>query len=201
MREDAFHELAGGALSAAAPLGGLSELAVRARGGDDEAFEALVQATQRRVSGLAWRLLGNAEDARDATQEVYLRVHRFLKGYRAGDEFHPWLYRIAVNVCRDQARRRRPTVPLAEEEADRAAPDDSERRAVDSQRSALLRRALATLPEKERFALVMRDLEGLATEDVARALGSTPTTVRSQISSARKRVRAFFEELPEGRPA
>jgi len=151
-------------------------------------------ATQRRVASLAWRLLGNREDARDATQEVYLRVHRYLKSFRSGEDFHAWLYRIAVNVCHDQARRRGPAVPSERPEGALVAlaPDDTEARAMETQRSVLLRTALATLPRKERFALVKRDLEGLETADVARALGSTPTTVRSQISSARKRIRTFF---------
>src|SRR5712691_12231926 len=85
----------------------LSALVERAREGDGRAFDRLMIETQERVVGLAWRLLGSREDARDAAQEVYLRVYRHLGRFRAGEDFRGWLYRITVNVCRDAARRRR----------------------------------------------------------------------------------------------
>lgn len=176
----------------------LADLAVRAAAGDEEAFEALLAATQRRVSALAYRLLGSREDARDATQEVYLRVHRSLKGFRPQEDLQGWLYRIALNVCRDHLRRRRPALPI-EEHAEPSVNDDVEGRLLESQRGDLLRRALAALPPKERFAVVMRDLEGLPTVEVARALGSSAVTVRTQICSARKRLKALF--AAEGRRA
>ena len=87
----------------------LAALVERAREGDGRAFDRLMLETQERVMGLAWRLLGGREDARDAAQEVYLRVFRHLGRFRAGHDFHGWLYRITVNVCRDAARRRRRT--------------------------------------------------------------------------------------------
>src|SRR5437870_11062005 len=90
----------------------LADLVESARTGDERGFELLMAATQRRVAAVAHRMTGNVDDAREATQEVYLRVHRFLGGFRAGEDFHAWLYRLTVNVCRDLLRKRRPTVPL-----------------------------------------------------------------------------------------
>jgi len=115
-------------------------------------------------------------------------------------DFSGWLYRIAVNVCWDIARKRKGGVQIsleAEVEAGKmiepAGPHNTETVAIHAEEQALIARALATLPVKERMAIVLRDLEGLPTEEVARILGSRPVTVRSQISSARSKLRAYRE--------
>src|SRR5262245_44513282 len=74
----------------------------RAKAGDHAAFEQLIECYQRKVLSTAWRILGNQEDARDAAQEVFLRVYKYLRGFRADQDFAGWLYRIIINVCRDQ---------------------------------------------------------------------------------------------------
>jgi RNA polymerase sigma-70 factor (ECF subfamily) len=180
-------------------------LVARARAGDSLAFERIMLATEQRVVAVAWRLLGNREDARDAAQEVYLRVFKYLDRFRAGEDFQGWLYRITVNVCHDLARKRRAgggeQLDELNVEYDHTtfensrAGDDAESRALRAQQLALVRRALATLPEKERAALVLRDLEGLSTEETARALGSRPVTVRSQISTARSKIKVYCDRL------
>jgi len=182
--------------------GALAALVERAREGDGRAFDRLMLETQERVVGLAWRLLGSREDARDAAQEVYLRVFRHLDRFRPGYDFHGWLYRITVNVCRDAARRRR-RAPLAGPPAVEAGrPPEAEENLLDAERWNRLLEALAALPAKERAALVLRDLEGLTSEQVARVLGCRAATVRGQIASARMRIRRFCVDLVggEGRP-
>src|SRR6266851_4458779 len=82
-------------------------LVARVLAGDTFAFEQIMLATEQRVVSIAWRMLGNRDDAREATQEVYLRVFRYLARFRAGEDFRGWLYRITINVCRDFARKRR----------------------------------------------------------------------------------------------
>src|SRR5689334_2611915 len=77
------------------------------RAGDTDAFEDLMIATERRVSGLAFRILGDAEDVKDAVQETFIKVFRHLDQYREQHEFFGWLFRITVNVCRDVERKRR----------------------------------------------------------------------------------------------
>ena len=181
-------------------------LVARARAGDSLAFERIMLATEQRVVSVAWRLLGNREDARDAAQEVYLRVFKYLDRFRAGEDFQGWLYRITVNVCHDLARKRRAAGASQLDEIDldheratfensREARDDAESITLRSQQLALVRRALLTLPAKERAALVLRDLEGLSTEEVARAMGTRAVTVRSQVSSARSKIKIYCERL------
>ena len=182
----------------------LSALAERARAGDAAAFEQLMVCTQHKVAATAWRLLGSREDARDATQESYLRAYKYLKSYRPGQDFHGWLYRITVNVCRDMMRTRRGAEWLThatsqddgrEALAAVACEADTEEEAVLAQQRAIVRRALETLPEKERTAVVLRDLEGLSTEEVARLMKTRPATVRSQVSTARTKLKLYCERF------
>jgi RNA polymerase sigma-70 factor, ECF subfamily len=192
--------------SARTAVSSVASMIERAKAGDAAAFEQMIDCYQRKVISTAWRILGNREDARDAAQEVFLRVYKYLGGFRADQDFAAWLYRIIINVCRDQMRKRgRPdqfTSFEFEQELGnfdaRASNDDVEAAAIRSQQQAMIARALETLSRKERAAIVLRDLEGLTTEQVARVLGSTQTTVRSHISSARAKIKKFRDRTLAG---
>ena len=178
-------------------------LVARARAGDEIAFERIMLVTEQRVVSIAWRMLGNREDARDAAQEIFLRVYKYLKRFRSDQEFGPWLYRIVINVCHDQARKRGAPDRFVSFEAEQdsgrleaiSAEDDLEAAAICSQQRSMVAEALGTLSKKERAAIVLRDLEGLSTEEVARVLGSSQTTVRSQISSARAKIKRYRDRV------
>jgi RNA polymerase sigma-70 factor (ECF subfamily) len=176
----------------------LEPLIRRIRAGEVEAFEGLMAHTEARILALAWRILGDRHLAEDAAQETYLRVFRSLHTYRLGEPFEGWLVRIAVNVCYDLARKRGP-LPAPIETLDSlegdAAPMGAEDSVLLSQRRALVRQALSRLPEAERMALVLRDLEGLSTEEVARILGVRPVTIRSQVASARTKLQIACARL------
>ncbi len=199
-------ELSGQARQQGQPF--FAPLIERARGGDAAAFDQLMVLSERRVVLTAWRLLGHEEDARDAAQEVFLRAYKYLGRFKQEHDFQAWLYRITINVCRDIARKRGSragqfTSLEAEGGAIAAAlasTDDTEERAILAQQRALVARALALLPEKERAALVLRDLEGHSTEEVARILGSRPATVRSQVCSARAKIKLFCLRFLQGAP-
>ena len=174
----------------------------RAKAGDAAAFEVLIDCHQRKVLSTAFRLLGNREDAQDAAQEVFLRVHKYLSGFRSDQDFVGWLYRIVVNVCRDHIRKRgRQQFASFEREMDTstlealASEENVEANAIKSQQRAMIAEALDTLSTKERAALVLRDFEGLSTEEVARVLGSSQTTVRTQICSARAKIKQYRDRV------
>jgi RNA polymerase sigma-70 factor (ECF subfamily) len=178
----------------------LAYLIERAVAGDHAAFEQIMIHSQQRVMAMSWRMLGNEADARDASQEVFLRVYKYLKRYDQNQDFFAWLYRITVNVCRDLLKKRRhqsDSVMSIAIEADEGAlelpaeQDDAEQTLMQAQRRELVSRAIATLPTKERASIVLRDVEGLSTAEVARILKSSSTTVRSQISSARRKIRDY----------
>jgi RNA polymerase sigma-70 factor (ECF subfamily) len=172
----------------------------RARDGDHEAFAALVAQHERMVLRTALGLLGRLHDAQDAAQETFLRMHKHLRRFDDSRDLRPWLYRIVVNACRDIARRRSSAslLPLEAfdekpDETARFGPAEIEAAVSRAEQRRLIHAALATLPEKERAALVLRDIEG------ARILGSSEGTVRSQVCTARLKIRAFVVRQQERR--
>lgn len=185
----------------------LEPLIRRIRAGEVEAFEDLMAHTEGRILALAWRILGDRHLAEDAAQETYLRVFRSLHTYRLGEPFEGWLVRIAVNVCHDLGRKRGPQ-PAPLETLDALEGDAALLGAEESvllhQRRALMRQALSCLPEAERTALVLRDLEGHSSDEVARILGVRPVTIRSQVASARTKLQIacarLLKPIHGGRP-
>ena len=184
-----------------APATREADLLRLAQKGDGDALERLILLYERKIFALAYRLTGSAADAQDAMQETFVRLHLRVREIEAARGVGPWLYTVAVNVCRDIGRRSRRTrlmaLPTAVELADALA--DPERRFSARESEECLRAGLKTLPEKERAALLLREMEGLTTAEVARALGSSEVTVRSQICSARMKLRRFFRRREEGR--
>ena len=167
-------------------------------GGESDAFEQIIERYEGRVMGLAARLLGTRDDAQDATQEVFLRAFKYLHRLDLRKPLEPWLMRIAVNVCRDTVRarqRRRDTFSDVEqpEAIDHTA--DTYTGFAKKQERLVLRKALDGLPEKERLAIVLRDIEGFTTAEVASILHSSETTVRSQISRGRLKLRGALARL------
>jgi RNA polymerase sigma-70 factor (ECF subfamily) len=175
----------------------------RAASGDTAAFEDIVELYQKRVLSTAWRMLGNREDARDAAQEVFLRAYKYIAGYKLDQDFAGWLYTITINVCRDHLKKRGRPDQFAslDSELDAAELDrlpdqtDVEAGAIRAQQQALVARAIKTLTKKERAAILLRDIEGLPTDEVARILGTSQTTVRSHVSSARTKIKQFRDRL------
>jgi len=150
-------------------------------------FDELVAAHQQRVLRTAYRLLGRIEDAQDAAQEVFLRLMK--NRHRIEGDAQAWLYRVTVNVCNDHYRRRPMVMELDGNFAD-AAPD-AERILVVEQRKRLLMEGIQTLPKGERAAVVLRDIEGLSTREVAAILNVEEVTIRSQISMARVKLAKY----------
>jgi len=166
-----------------------------AREGDSRAFEEIMLATERRVASIAWHILGDAEEVKEALQETFLRVFRHLGRYDEQRDFFGWMYRITVNVCRDlQGRRRRWRFFAPIEEASAvAAPLSADSDVLRKDDVAQLMRAIDALPPKERLAIILRDIEEIPTEAVAEILGSSAATVRVQISNARAKIRKWIE--------
>jgi len=172
---------------------GTSSAAADTRAGNLADFESLMRRHERLVLGTALRLLGNLEDAQDASQEVFLKLYRNLGKLERAQNLPAWLYRVTVNVCHDVGRRRRPTEPPEEMETLAAPEAEPGWDSNEEERRRALALSLRRLPERERAAVVLRDLEGLSTTEVARAMGSTEATVRSHISQARVKMREFLE--------
>jgi RNA polymerase sigma-70 factor (ECF subfamily) len=164
-----------------------------AQAGDAASFEQLLKAHEVLVLRTAQRLLLDPDEARDAAQEVFLRLHRSLDRFDEERPLKPWLYRTTVNICHDFRRKRRRVVSLeAASNATCSGPSPYTQLAA-LERWRLVELALETIPERERDAIVLRDLEGLGTAEVAGMLGTNESTVRSQISKGRLKIRQFIE--------
>ena len=180
--------------------GGARELILRVRSGDTGAFEILLHQHERLVLGSALRLLGQVDDAKDAAQEVFLRLFKYAGSLDPDQPLAPWLYRVTVNVCRDAVRQRMAArrVFVPDDPADHpggAIDGGVEGALLTRQRRRVMREALAEMPERERLALVLRDIEGLETHEVARVLGTSEVTVRTQVSRGRLRLKRLVDRM------
>jgi RNA polymerase sigma-70 factor, ECF subfamily len=136
-----------------------------------------------------------------------LRLHKYLHRYNEARGFSPWLYQVTLNVCRDINRHSRKDSMLSLEELqyrgaleETVDPSSLEAAVSRAEERHIIAEALKTLPEKEREALVLRDIEGLSTRHVARILGSSESTARSQVSSARVKIKKFAERFLRRKP-
>ncbi len=175
----------------------------RARDGDLAAFNELVVEYQSLVGNLCLRMLGQPQAAEDAAQEAFVSAWRSIGSFR-GDSFRAWLLRIAANLCRDALRRRvrRPSSSLdtALEAGMPEPPDDEplpEESALSSELRGNLEAALAELPQEQRTAIVLCDVEGLDYAEIAVAMKTSLGTVKSRIARARMRMREIMLRQPE----
>lgn len=186
----------------AAVCDGLSELVSRARDGDDDAFERLVEATHRETYTMALRLTGHPEDARDVTQEAYLRAYRGLATFRGDAQFTTWMYRITANTASTHLGRRRrhrhDELPDAGELADPRQDRDPALMADAGDLRDRVVAALEVLPPKLRAVVVLRDVYELPHEAIAEELGISVTAAKVRLHRARHRLRSeLFPELDE----
>ncbi len=170
-------------------------LVARCRDGDLGAFEELYRAHAGRIYSLAYRMLGNAADAEDLLQEIFLSAHRKLESFRGDAALGTWLYRLAMNQLLDYVRSRAARTGQLTDGLDDASvlADASGHRLADRAIDRIdLERALAELPEGCRAAFVLHDVEGLEHKEVAQVLGIAEGTSKSQVHKARLRLRGFL---------
>jgi RNA polymerase sigma-70 factor (ECF subfamily) len=189
----------------------------RARTGDFGAFEQLVERLERRVYRAAYRILGQAQDAEDATQQTFLSVIEHIDAFRGESAVATWVLRIAANFALKTLRKRRglPTVPIDDGDDSYASvphPDfiaewreGPEELLEREELRELIDRAVAELDDKHRVVFVLRDLEGLSTEETAEALGLTISNVKVRLLRARLQLRerltrAFGDETTRVTP-
>ncbi len=186
-----------------APLPDEAAVVARAMAGDRSAFTQLMEHYQSACYGLAWRLLGNADQAADATQDAFIHAYDAIAKFRGG-LFRSWMLRITANASYDILRRsqRRPTTALPDPEEgeaelpDAAAPDPLAETAR-SELYAHLEVALRHLPEDQRTAVVLCDVYGMDYNEVASMTDSALGTVKSRIHRGRLRLRQLLAEHRE----
>jgi RNA polymerase sigma-70 factor (ECF subfamily) len=173
------------------------ELVDRCRRGDLAAFEELYRAHAGKLFSLACRMIGNATDAEDLLQEIFLSAHRKLDGFRGESALGTWLYRLATNHCLDYLRSRAArTNQITDALDDEEGLFETGRRGLAEQTVMKmdLERAMARLPDGCRAAFVLHDVQGLEHREVADVLGIAEGTSKSQVHKARLRLRAMLSE-------
>ena len=170
-----------------------ADLIAAAQAGDREAFDDLVRATYADTYTLAYRLTGNEEDARDVSQEAYLRAYRAIDRFRGDAQFSTWMYRITANCAATYLGRRSrhrhdvldDTVPVADPRTDH----DPQLRADASDLRNRLARALDDLPPRLRSVVVLRDIYDLPHESIAAELGISESAAKVRLHRARNKLR------------
>ena len=178
----------------------------RAQGGDPEAFEQLVGPLEQMVWRVCWHYTGNRDTAEDCGQEAMLRIWRSLGSYRGDCAFESWVYRIAANCCMDWLRKKKrdksvSVEPMREQGFDPAdTSPGTEEQVVAADERQRLREAITRLPEEQREALVMTQLERIPYEEAAAMLGVSEGTVKSRVNRAKARLKEILTEERELSP-
>jgi RNA polymerase sigma-70 factor (ECF subfamily) len=175
-----------------------------AQRGDAQAFRALVERYQRRVYQLALGMVRDPDEAMDITQETFVRVHRYLPSFKGDSSFFTWTYRIATNLCLDAARKRGRSERVEMDERDAeiesrmdppsAALAGPQRAALNAELKAKIDEALQELSENHRAILLLREVEGLSYEELAKTLGIRKGTVMSRLFHARLKMQRKLRE-------
>jgi RNA polymerase sigma-70 factor (ECF subfamily) len=171
-----------------------ADLIERCKLGDQAAWTQLVERTHRGVYTLCLRILGDPDDAKEATQDAYLKAWRGLKGFRGDSAFETWLYRVASNAALSKHRGRRRRQSHETGVGDEMLTEIASPRSVENEAGAkvevkALESALATLPEHYRTAVVLRDVYGLGIEEIAQQLGITETAAKVRVHRGRKKLK------------
>ena len=188
-------------------------LVERAQKGDKRAFELLVSKYHRKLGRLLSRMVRDAAEVEDITQEAFIKAYRALPSFRGESAFYTWLYRIAVNTAKNhlaQQRRRNEVSPtITDEDGDlvedvtRADVDTPDRVLLSRQIGETVNAAMESLPSELRTAITLREIEGLSYEEIAELMDCPIGTVRSRIFRAREaiaeRLRPLLGTAPDRR--
>jgi RNA polymerase sigma-70 factor (ECF subfamily) len=184
------------------------QLVTRSQGGDVESFNQLILRWERPIYALAFRVLGREDDARDVCQEAFLRAFRALPGFKGQAKFSSWLYRITLNLCRDWMRKHRRTpvsqLPEGVEAlalAEAGGPSVSiEDLAARRELTAVVARAMESLPEEQRTAIVLKEYHGMTFQEIADLQGCPLSTVKTRLYQGLVVLRRHLEHSGHIRP-
>ena len=170
--------------------------------GDEEAFSQIVRRWEQKIYNLAWRMVGNREDAQDVVQETFLSVFRSIRGLRDPDSFSTWLYQITLNHCRARRRSRNfilslnePIPDQAENEKSFSAQLPAADRGDSMERLDIIQKALAGLSDDHRSAIVLKEYVGLSLEELAKVMECPLSTAKSRLYHGLKDVQRNLKRL------
>lgn len=180
-----------------------NKLIERATSGDPAAFNRLMEMHEKRMYAVALRMFGNREDAQDSLQEAMLRVYRSIGGFKGQSSFGTWVYRITMNTCLDEIRRKKNKQSASlDNMLDQGwAPTDEgaspEKRVMQQEMLKSIAQSIQELPEDMRSAIIMRDVHGYSYEEIADTLNVNVGTIKSRISRGREKLREKLSNFSE----
>lgn len=177
-----------------------SDLVVKTLRGDRASFDRLIERYQRLVYSIAHRIVGNHTEADDLVQAIFLRAYSGLKSFTVGTEFRTWLYTVAVNTSlnvRKQSRRQHDLVLSAARKAPTETAGEQGADLDRQERREALERAIQTLPEDQRVALLLRIRDGLSHDQIAKICDCPTATIASRLFLARKKLEGLLREQLE----
>ncbi len=171
-------------------------LIARAQKGDNAAVEELLLYCEKRIYNTAYRFMGNEADAYDMAQESLIKIYKKLPTYRSDASFSSWAYRICVNTCLDELRKRKkapvPIDYIQNEAADAFKSPSPETYAIAVENRETLQKAINALGEEQKSVIILRDVSGLSYEEVAHCLDISIGTVKSRICRGRQKLREML---------
>ncbi|HIE28816.1 TPA: sigma-70 family RNA polymerase sigma factor [Candidatus Poribacteria bacterium] len=174
------------------------EIIKRCQSGDEYAFEQLFYRYQETVYNVAYRMMGNRQDAEDITQEVFSRVYQKLSSLKETSAFSTWLYRITSNLCVDEINKRKKQAiefGFTQENLDTFRSDFTpEDKVIADEEQALLWEAINSLKAEHRIIIILRDIEGLSYKELKRELKCSMGRVKSRLHDARRKLRTILKE-------
>jgi RNA polymerase sigma-70 factor (ECF subfamily) len=173
---------------------GDDRLVERARAGDEEAFEDLVRRYEKPIYYLALRFVKEEQAAADLAQTAFLKAYEGLRGFRGQASFKTWLYRIAMNLCKNYLRDQGKKKVESLGEMDPPSTANPLRELIEHESQALLARAWARLPEKQRMTVVLKVQEGMKYREIAAVMGSSVGTIKANFHHACTRLKAMLQE-------
>jgi len=174
--------------------------------GDVDSFEKLIAKHQQKVYNIAYRMMGNEEDAKDAAQEALIKIYKNIGRFRGDSGFTTWVYRIAVNACKDELRKKKHNVISLDKETEteegsfkhefadqNLKPDELLEQA---ELNEIIQSSIQVLPEQNRVAIILRDIQGFSYEDISKVLDCPVGTVKSRINRGRKLLKDILSQNP-----
>ena len=175
----------------------------RACKGDVQAFEELMQSHESRIYAIALRMMGNREDAQDCAQEAMVRIYRAMGSFKGQSALATWIYRITMNTCLDELRRRKARkVTSLDSLVDNGwSPTDTgdtpEEHGLRVEKQNALNQAIQSLPDDMRAAIILRDVKGYSYDEIASILDANVGTIKSRISRGREKLREILSKQLE----
>ncbi|WP_027621308.1 sigma-70 family RNA polymerase sigma factor [Acetivibrio clariflavus] len=184
------------------------DLVERAKSGELEAFEQLIIGCQKKVFNIAFRMVGNYDDANELAQEVFIKAFRSIKNFKGDSSFSTWIYRITANVCLDELRKRKnrtivsldQDIELNDGDVKRQMPDNAptpDMEAESNEVKSIVNESIQQLPDDYKSMIILRDIQGFSYDEISKIVNCPEGTVKSRINRARQALKKILQAKKE----